>query len=203
MTTKTDVINEALGMLGLPPSANPSADSQSWVRRILARYNPTVRLLLEDHPWNFPATRVALERLAITPIGRAYAYNKPADCLRINMVNNTGSTADDEVPDYDDEGGQILADMDPCYLFYISSTWLTKEGSWPQKFARAVSAELAALNAEVATKSAQKGVTLEERAEAALKKAKTWDASQKPWRRLPGGLWAGARRNGMRYRTNG
>lgn len=199
MTTKADVINETCAMLGLPPGTT----SDSWVRKIVARYNPTVRLLLEDHPWNFPATRVALERVAGTPIGREYAYNKPADCLRINMVNDTGSSDDAEIPDYDDEGGVILADMDPCYLFYISSLWITKEGSWPQKFARAVSTELAALNAEIATKSAQKGMTLEKRAELALKKAKSWDASQKPWRRLPSGTWVGARRGGGRYRTDG
>lgn len=199
MTTKVDVINEALGMLGLPQSATPS----SWYNKILARYNPTVRLLLEDHPWNFATQRTALQQLDETPIGREFAYNKPSDCLRINMINNTGSADDDEIPDYEDEAGKILADMDPCYLFYISNDWLTKEGSWPQKFARAVSAELAALNAEIATKQARKGQALEDRALKELRKAKSWDASQKPFRRLPGGLWAASRQRGTRYRTDG
>lgn len=203
MTTKTEVLNSTLVLLGQPRMSGPS-DTSSWVRKVQGSYNSVVRLLLEDHPWNFATTRVALELVGVQPpIGREYRYNKPSDCIRINMINDTGSSDDTEIPDYDDEGGVILADMDPCYLFYISSSWLTKEGSWPEKFARAVACENASFNAELATKSAQKGISLEKRAAQALTKAKSWDASQKPWRRLPGGTWAGARRMGSRYRTDG
>jgi len=195
VTTKPDVLNETLFLLGQPQMNGP-ADTSSWVRRITARYAPTVKLLLECHPWNFPAQRVALElaEVAGTSVGREYKYNKPADCLRINMINDTGSTNDNEIPDYDDEGGYILADMSPCHLFYISSAWATKEGSWPQIFAHCVSTELASICAEATTKSLNKGMTLEQRAAKALKRGKSWDASQKPFKRMPGGLWAAARR---------
>lgn len=202
MTTKTDVLNEALGALGQPNSSGPS-DTSSWVRKLTARYNGVVRLLLEDHPWNFASTRVQLQLTGDTPVGRQYQYNKPADCLRINLINDTGSADDLEIPDYEDEGGYILADMDPCFMFYISSAWITKEGSWPQKFARAVSFELASTCAEVTSKQLNKDLSLENKAKVALQKAKSWDASQKPFRRLPGGVWAGARRQGARYRTEG
>lgn len=202
MTTKPDVINEALVLLGQPPASGPS-DTSAWVRRITARYNPTVRRLLEDHPWNFASKCEALAVLDETPVSRVYAYNKPSDCLRINMINDTGASDDQEIPDYDDEGGKILADMSPCYMFYVSSAWITLEGSWPQKFAFAVSCELANINAEVTTKDINKGINAERRADKALKKAKSWDASQKPFRRLPVGEWAAARIRGSRYRTNG
>jgi hypothetical protein len=202
VTTKVDVINEALALLGQPEMSGPS-DTSSWVRKLTKRYNPTVRRLLEIHPWNFASSRVALQVTATTPIGREYAYNKPADCLRICLVNNTGVSEDNEIPDYEDEGGTILTDMSPCYLFYISSTWATKEGAWPQAFAHAVSCELANVQTEAVTKNLAKGESADRRAAKALKKARAWDAAQKPFKRSPGGLWAGARRRGMRYRTDG
>lgn len=202
MATKVGVINKALVHLGQPPMAGPS-DTSTWVKRVTSVYVETVRSLLEQHPWNFPAERAELARLDEEPVGRDYAYNKPADCLRLNLVNTTGYPDDVSFTDYEDEGGRILADADAIYAFYIGSGWTTKEGSWPQVFADAVSAELASTCAPIVSKSVNKGESLYAKALRALKRAKSFDASQKPWRELPAGKWSRARRTGTRYNTEG
>lgn len=197
MTTQADVINSALIECDQPAASGPN-DTSTWVVRVRNRYAPAVKMLLERHPWNFATKRQQLAVLNETPIGRTYAYNKPGDCLRILLINDTGDAADLEIPDYEDEGGKILANMSPCYMHFISSDWITDEGAWPQVFAEAVSMELAAKTYGLFGKSATKKAELVKAAKSALQVAKSWDAAQKPHRRLPMGRWAGCR-TGARY----
>lgn len=197
MTTKSDVINETLVMCEQPPSTGPS-DTSTWVKRVSTRYNASVKALLERHPWNFSTKRVQLQLLPDTPIGRSYAYNKPADCLRILRVNNNGSAENQNEPDYEDEGGAILTDLSPCYMIYVSSLWMTKEGAWPQVFADAVAKDLAAKCYGLFGKSATKKDELKKDASKALQVAKSWDAAQVPFQRQPAGRWVRAR-YGARY----
>lgn len=160
-----------------------------------ARYNASVKKLLERHPWNFATKRQQLQLLDETPIGREHAYNKPGDCLRILAINDTGETDDSNEPDYEDEAGKILTDLDPCYMIFVSADWMNREGSWPQVFADAVSADLAAKCYGLFGKSATKKDEIKKDAAKALQVAKSWDAAQKPYRRLPYGRWARARRS--------
>lgn len=198
MTTKIDVLNEALVACEQPAASSPN-DTSTWVVRVNGRYNATVRELLERHPWNFATKRVALQEVVVSGlIGRDIAYNKPGDCLRILRVNATGNARDEGIPDYEDEGGMILTNMRPCYLRYISSDWLTKEGSWPQVFAQAVSLALAAKTYGLFGKSATKKDELKKDARQAFQAAKSWDAAQMPFQALPRGRWATAR-TGWRY----
>jgi len=202
VTTKVDVLNEALLFLGQPPMAGP-ADTSTWVRRLNDRYTSTVRLLLEQHPWNFSSSIEPLQRLPETPPGWAYTYNKPAKLLRLNWINDSGDPEDDDWHNYDDVGGKILSDYETLYASYISSDWIIKEGSWPQVFARAVSAELAFICAPAVTRDRRDGDSLYAISKKSLKTAKSWDASQKPFRQLPRGSWSRARRSGPRYNTEG
>lgn len=202
MTTKTGVLNGALGWLGQPPASGPS-DTSTWVKRVTNVYPDSVRALLEGHPWNFAEASVKLERLSETPIGWDYAYNKPADFLRTNYVNSSGDPDDRDFNKYADAGGKILSSADDIYIWYISSTYLTKEGSWPQLFADAVSADCAARINPIATRADNKRVTMLEIARMATKKAKAFDASQFPFRELRPGKWAKSRRSGMRFNTEG
>lgn len=203
MTSKTSVLNGALVRLGQPPSAGPS-DTSTWVKRCLERYDPAVRSLLEQHPWNFAQTVEELERLSETPVtNHDYAYNKPSKILRICLVNDTGNPDDNTDIDYEDRGGKIYASYDSVYMWFISLEWLTKEGSWPQVFRDAVSAEIASQCSSVATKNLNKGLSAEAYATKMLKKAKSFDASQKAFRELPVGKWVRSRRTGSRYNTEG
>lgn len=198
MTTKSDVINEALVACEQPPATGAN-DTSTWVVRVTGRYNATVRELLERHPWNFATKRVQLQEVMLdsdgddTLIGRDKAYNKPGDCLRILQINSTGRADDESEPDYEDERGRILTSMSPCYLRFVSSDWLTREGAWPQVFAQAVSMALAAKTYGLFGKSAQKKDELKKDALKAFQAAKSWDAAQVPYKRLPRGRWANSR----------
>lgn len=202
MATKVGILNDALSHLGQPPMAGPS-DGSTWVTRLNNRYPDTLRLLLEQHPWNFASKLVQLERLPTATGGYAYSYNKPADCLRINFINNTGDPEDNDWHEYEDADGKIHSDYDEVWMFFVSSTYLTKEGSFPQTFARALASELAFLCSPIATRSQTKSNGLFSVATRDLKRAKSFDASQKPFRRLPVGRWALSRRGGVKYNTDG
>lgn len=203
MTTKIEVLNASMTLLGQPTVA-ALTDTSTWFKRALAQYPGVVRALLEQHPWNFPATCEELQRLAETPVSRyAYAYNKPSDLLRINRVAPNNNAEDLTEYPYDDQGGKILADFETAYCWFISSKWLTKEGSWPQVFADAVAAEIRARVAPNATKSDRKQESAVIYATRMLRKAKSFDASQKRSKPQAPGSWARSRRAGTRYNTEG
>lgn len=202
MATKVDVINGALVLMGQPPMAGPS-DTATWVVRAVNRYPAVTRALLEVHPWNFARVREELQLLPEASGGREYSYNKPAKCLRICVINNTGDVSDDEWHDYDDGDGKIHADYDALFMWFVSSDYLIKEGSWPQVFADAVSAEIAARLSPVVTKDRGQRGDLNQIARDALRRAKSWDAAQKPFQQNPMGKWARSRRSGSRYNTEG
>lgn len=203
MTTKIEVLNASMTLLGQPTVA-ALTDTSTWFKRALAQYPGVVRALLEQHPWNFPATCEILQRLSETPVSRyAYAHNKPSDLLRINRVSPNNDPTDLTDYDYDDEGGKILTDFETTYCWFISSKWMTREGSWPQVFADAVAAEIRARVAPNATKSDRKQEGAVMYATRMLKKAKSFDASQKRSRQQPPGKWVRSRISGLRYNTEG
>ena len=203
MTTRLGVLNASMVLLGQPTVA-ALTDTSTWFKRALSQYDDVVRSLLEQHPWNFPAVCVQLERLAEEPVSSyAYAHNKPSDFLRINRVAPNNNAEDINDYPYDDQGGQILSDFEETFLWYISNKWLTKEGSWPQVFADAVASEIRARVAPGPTKSDRKQETAVAHARMTLKKAKSFDASQKRAKQQPPGKWSRARRSGPRYNTEG
>jgi hypothetical protein len=199
MTTKTDVMNRTLILCDQPTTASFD-DTSTWVTRVRNRFIPMVRKLLERHPWNFASARQALEQQLGTPIGRDFAYNKPGTCLRIIRINDTGDPDDDRPQRYDDEAGQILTNLDPCYLFFVSSLWINKEGAWPQIFADAVSSNIASDVYGAFGKNSAQRERLDKMADKDLGDAKAWDAAQKSFKPNPMGTWARARAGNSRYR---
>jgi hypothetical protein len=199
VTTQADIINSALVDCEQPEASGPN-DTSTWVRRMRNRYPAAVRKVFERHPWKFARKRQQLQDSGQTDvIGWDFAYTKPGDCLRIILINATGNTDDRGVPDYDDEAGFILTNLSPCYLMFVSSDWLSMEGSWPQVVADAVSSELAAKCYGLFGKSATKKDELKKDARLAMQIAKTWDSQQKPYRELPRGKWSGARSGYRRH----
>lgn len=202
MATKVGVLNGALALIGQPPATGPS-DQSTWVKRMVALYPDTVKALLEKHPWKFARVMETLQRLPTASGGREYSFNKPAKCLKICFINDTGDDADDEWHEYDTGDGKIHADYETLYMWFVSSDYLIKEGSWPQTFAEAVSAELAFKVLPVSSRDRGARADAKTHAKDTLKSAKSTDASEKPFRRNPRGNWAKARRTGARYRTDG
>lgn len=191
MASKGGVINAALNLIGEPESATPLTDESTWVQRIRNRYDEKVRLLFERHPWNFCTAVVQLTATEPTPDGWAYGFNKPPKCWRIIRVTDSADRMDPRYPTmpYEDRGGRILTNRSDTFLKHIDGSWLTMEGSWPQVFADAVSAELAM--ATIPTTQGDVGlrdrVALE--AKTTMRVAKNWDAMQQPRWQEPPSRW--------------
>lgn len=198
MSDRTAIINMALTELSEPHMSGPN-DQSSWVRKLTQNYEPIARQVLSGYPWNFAMKR---EQLAVSDSyagdlgARTYAYKKPANCLFVALVNDTGDTRDTGRDNYDDEDGVIKADMSPLWLWYVDGSYLTREGSWPELFAYAVAVRLAWICAPTSTKKETTKDRLMKDAKVALQKAKTWDAQQKPRRENPIGDWARSRFGG-------
>lgn len=204
MASKGGVINAALHHIGEPESPTPLTDENTWVARIRSRYDEKARLLFEKHPWNFCTQVVQLSATEPTPDGWTYGFNKPAKCWRIVRVGDSGGNMDPRYATlpYEDRGGRILTNCDTTFLKYIDGSWLAQEGSWPQVFADALSAELAAAAMPTTQGDAGKLETIMGVAKLAMRAAKNWDAMQQPrWQEPPSRWQVG--RFGSRWRENG
>lgn len=202
MATKVGVLNATLALIGQPPSTGPN-DTSTWVKRIVSLYPSVVKKLLERHPWKFARVMEQLQKLPASTGGREFSYNKPAKCLKICFINNTGDDGDDEWHEYDTADGKIHADFETIYMWFVSSDYLIKEGSWPETFADAVSAELAFMVLPVSSRDRGMRADAKTHAKDTLKTAKSTDAAEKPYRKNPRGTWAKSRYTGTRYRTDG
>lgn len=196
MTTRLEVFNVAADALGEPPFMS-DLDEGRLGRVFRARWDGLVREVLEGYDWNFAQLHVELARLTETPIGWEYAYNKPADCLRIVGLSRTGLRGDDML-DYDDAAGRIVCNEDVVYLRYVSSTFINQTGAWPSLLRTAVGLMLASEQNRRATQNRGAGIDLYQLAEAKLKDARRWDAAQRPWDRKPTGQFVRSRTQRVR-----
>ncbi len=117
MTSTTDIINRALGRLG--ESRVTSIDEASPAGRACKlHYEPTRDALLRSHPWNFATKRVTLSQVLPVPLFNwAYAYQMPADSLRLTEVN--GSDIDMLGNYWKIEGDKLLTDDSTMEIVYV------------------------------------------------------------------------------------
>lgn len=82
MTSKVEIINRALDLLGADTIVDPSQDSEN--ARVMNRtYDIVRKALLRKYNWNCAKTRVQLAPDATAPaFDYSYAFTVPADCLR-------------------------------------------------------------------------------------------------------------------------
>lgn len=115
MATETEVANRALISLG--GGIISDLDERLEPARLCKATLPSVlRQVLRDHPWNFAERRAVLARLAEAPIfGFSYAYQLPADFVRVNDFNRDGASLTDR---YRLAGQQILTDATEARLTY-------------------------------------------------------------------------------------
>ncbi len=201
MPSRVSVFNGALDHLGEPNISGPN-DTSSWGRKLTQAYPRVVEKLQAIYPWNFSGKRVELELLDETPIARQYAYSKPADFLSIRKISQTADADARACFDYDDESGKIFADISPCFLYY-GCILFNQEGMWPAAFADAVSGELAFVTAPSITSRDKRRDQCEKIAKSTLRAAKSWDASQKPFRKIPHGSIVMSARGRTRFSEDG
>lgn len=172
--TQAGIVNQALAMLGSTARIQSIDDDKPVARHAKAAWDLQVRELLADHPWNFALARVLLNAAGEVP---AFGYDRqfalPADCLRWLPP----SVDEAEWFDAVQEGDALLTnEAAPLPVRYISLAQGEQVARWPAHFAMAMAARMALALAEPVTQSESVDGKAEERANAAIRRAKRIDA---------------------------
>jgi hypothetical protein len=159
--TPTDIVNQALGLLG--ESAISGYDENLPVARAArAHYETTRDSLLRRHRWNFARKRAELSQLSEAPaFGFAHKYALPSDCLRVLQLN--GLSALECEADFEIEGLELLTDADTAKIVYVAR--IADPSKWDSLFVEAFIYKLGAALAIQVADSLQKQQILESRFE--------------------------------------
>lgn len=204
MPTKATIIDNALRLLGEPPSLGVD-DTSPWVKRVNRAYDETVRAVIERYPWNFAVQMQQLQADATADkTGWEYAFVKPAKCWRIMGVADRSDwrTGDDGIA-YDDQRGFLLTNYETTYLMFINGDFADRVGDWSQVFADYVAAEIAHAVAPVTDESNSTMERIMIAVRDRGREARSWDAQSKPAWRIPPGRYLTNRNAGIRTPTRG
>ncbi len=127
MPSQTDVINDALGMIGA--NRITAIDDGSVNANHAQTFYPLLRdSALRSHHWNFAMKRVELAQVAATPVFEfQFQYTLPADCLKV--VEYNGASLDTsqltllesvQPGRYKIEGRKLLTNDGEVKIVYIS-----------------------------------------------------------------------------------
>lgn len=148
-TSRTDIMNDALRLLGVRPIADPAERSEA-ARQVNAVYYRVVRFELEQYPWFFAKREAALAALTTGPAFKyARAYQVPSDFLRLveladRWVYVLPSAIDAApVPPFELYGRTIRTDLPaPLRITYTADLSDTPD-QWSPAFMRLAAAALA------------------------------------------------------------
>lgn len=85
MASKMDIINLALANLSREPIQSLSEPNPEAFQ-LKVHWETALASVLRDHPWGFAMRRKPLAALAESPIGFAWAYAYPGDCIQARRV---------------------------------------------------------------------------------------------------------------------
>lgn len=199
MPTQDSIINNALRLLGEPPSAGAN-DTSKWVVRITNAFSDVRRNMFEDHDWNFATSIEQLAASANSEEGWTYTFAKPSGCFRIIRVSDTTSGASNKSYgsiDYEERGGYILTEYETSYCAFVDSAKATQYGSWPQKVADLLGAMLADEVYPVTDESDSTRDRIEKQLKRRKSDAKQFDARSNPPPRRDPGSWHQSRSRGI------
>lgn len=175
MATGVSICSNALLMLGAE-TINSFDDAAALVRaKLCSNFYPQVRDdLLRRHPWNCCVKRLRLAPDADAPaFGLGYAFQLPADCIRVLEVTNR-----DYHIDYKVEGRSILCDESSIDLRYVFQN--TDENTWDSSLVNLATLAMAARLAYAVTSSTSMEQLRIQEFEMALKIAKAADGQEEP-----------------------
>lgn len=110
MTTKVDIANQALSLIGAD-SITSFEESSSTARRMKTIYDTSRKALLRMHPFNCSTKRIKLTPLSVQPeFGYEYQYQLPDDLIRIIDANTE---------DYSIETDKLLSNQNTLHLVYV------------------------------------------------------------------------------------
>lgn len=181
-TTPIQICNEAIALVG--GHRILSMDEAGEEARLCKLFYDNLRdALLRSHRWNFARTRVELGRLADAPaFGWDYAYQLPADCLRVLEFNGS-ETTDETADDYEIEGTKLLSDAETANIVYTKQ--ITDTVKMDALFIRVLALQLGAAISRKLSGSETLGAKLLGEASAALIPARRVDSGEPRSRRRP------------------
>jgi len=170
MASEVDICNAALIRVGDKTISALSASGNREARLCFLRY-PMVRdALVSAHPWNFAQKRDRLARLSAAPtFDYSYAYQLPADCLRVIGI-------DDTISDWRVEGRTVVTDLSEVYALYLAK--ITDTTLMPPYFVDALGLALAVELAYALKPSASFVEGLIKERELKLARARAMDAQE-------------------------
>ena len=110
MTTKTDIANQALSLIGAD-SITSFEENTSTARRMRTVYDSSRKALLRLHPFQCSTKRIKLNPISTQPeFGYSYQFQLPDDLIRIINANTE---------DYVVETDRLLSDQSELNLVYV------------------------------------------------------------------------------------
>ncbi|WP_180139557.1 hypothetical protein [Acinetobacter sp. YH12043] len=110
MTTKTDIANQSLLMIGAD-SITSFEENTITARRMRTVYDSSRKALLRLHPFQCATKRIKLNPISTQPeFGYAYQFQLPDDLIRIITANTE---------DYVVETDRLLSNSDQLNLVYV------------------------------------------------------------------------------------
>lgn len=167
-TSETDLFNSALGLVGANPIRFADDDSTSS-KMCMRFYVPLRNGLFRSARWNFCERRAQLAQLATPPAFEfAYAYQLPADCVRVWEYNGAGVTTSSYLvyyqtgiryqPMFKIEGRSLVSNDSQAYIVY--SQKISNPAEWDPLFYQMVETWLASKLAAAIPKDMQKSAQL-------------------------------------------
>jgi hypothetical protein len=143
-------------------------DDRTEAEIALAFFEPVRDALLSSYPWRFARAHLALPRLEAAPLsGFSYAYQLPADCLRILSIEGNAV--------YRRVGNEIHSDASEIMLSYI---FRPDDETAPAYFESALMAKLAAEFCLPLTEDSARANFLYKLSETEAERARRIDAQQ-------------------------
>lgn len=192
------IANLALSQLGDLRIISLNDDTKP-AREVKAIYDHTRDAELRKHRWNFAITTTTLAALSIPAQDPyQYAYQAPADCLRIDIVGAyyPGVDLSDyrgaDTREWSYQRGVIWTNLAaPLPLRYGAR--ITDPTQFDTMFVQALACRLAVLLAKPLTGSTQERTAAEERYRETMKEARNLDAIEDPPEQLPDDSWVMSR----------
>lgn len=184
MASKVQICNRALSSHLGCKRINSLTESTPEAEQCNLHYEDTLRALLEAYPWSFAQRQDALAEVTndLSDFWD-YAYQRPANCLRIAWVNDDQSARDymalNRDPDTDRRtiGDTIYSNVPAASISY--TTFVDDPAEYSQAFRDALSAAIAANMAMPLTENSRLAGRAMEMAERSLDMAVAHDESQK------------------------
>lgn len=200
MASKTQICNRALTKIG--PKRIADLTEESEPARVCADVFTTLaQAEIRRHAWSFALKRAILAATVTAPaFGYATAYNLPADCLRLVMIDSAWVFATlrevdtDPLAGYAIEGRQLLTNhtgaLNVRYVQDLSGDTSAWDASFVEAFACRMAVEIAPSLTKI---SEEKLRGLKQMYGAAVKDAQRANAIELPPSVAPDGSWVTAR----------